>query len=291
MNQSSLAGEAMVGRAGPTDCWILIEHPGPWPASAPDGELPPSLSQTLDSVVGRLRVLFIRRPRSRQVADPLCVISWSDGTKHWMREKRIQNYHELDGLDFDSIAAGIEPDFGVARTEALVAVCTHGKKDACCAELGRPVLAALTSTADDVWECTHVGGDRFAANLVMFPHGLYFSRLGADSARQTVDDYRNGAIALPHFRGRSALSQPAQAAEHAVRDFTGITRTDALREVVECEVPNSGDRLVQIRLDSRRFGVVVRSEPQHEEFRHGCGAGGPVAWNRWVIVGLDEVPD
>ncbi|SEM45521.1 sucrase ferredoxin [Rhodococcus maanshanensis] len=287
--QSSRVGEEMVGRAGVSASWILIEHPGPWPASAPESVLPAFVSQRLDAVAGRLRVLLIRRPRARRVPDPLCVISWSNGTRHWMREKRVRDYRELDGLDFGSIAAGVEPDFGVERRVPLVAVCTHGKKDACCAELGRPVLAALSATDADLWECTHVGGDRFAANVVAFPHGLYFSRLGGDSAREAVAAFLDGSIALPHFRGRSTLSQPAQVAEHAVRELTGIMRIDALRRVVESDDPGSGGRLVQIQLESRRFGVTVRSEPQGNEIRHGCGSGGPIAWSRWVVVGLREV--
>ncbi|XGU19194.1 hypothetical protein ACETU7_29325 [Rhodococcus sp. 3Y1] len=35
----------MVGRAGMTHLWVLIEHPDPWPASAPDDILPVALTE------------------------------------------------------------------------------------------------------------------------------------------------------------------------------------------------------------------------------------------------------
>ena len=45
----------------------------------------------------------------------------------------------------------------------VVVVCTHGRRDVCCAERGRPLAAATAlEHPGAVWESTHVGGDRFA---------------------------------------------------------------------------------------------------------------------------------
>ena len=45
----------------------------------------------------------------------------------------------------------------------LLLVCTHGRRDACCAQFGRPTAMALARRyGTAVWETTHVGGDRFA---------------------------------------------------------------------------------------------------------------------------------
>ena len=38
--------------------------------------------------------------------------------------------------------------------------------------------AARPDRSEWVWQCTHVGGDRFAGNLVCFPEGLFFGRVG-----------------------------------------------------------------------------------------------------------------
>ena len=62
-------------------------------------------------------------------------------------------------------------------------MCTHGRHDACCAERGRPVAAALTAARpEQTWEVSHVGGDRFAANLLVLPEGLYYGQVTADEA-------------------------------------------------------------------------------------------------------------
>lgn len=191
--QSSIAGESMAARAGRTHLWVLIEHPGPWPASAPDDVLPRELSDRLDSVAGLIRVVLIRRPNNRQVTAPTCLLAWSDGIRHWMREGAAESYDDLVDLPFETMAAGLEPSFGRSRRTPFFAVCTHGKKDACCAELGRPIVSALTTIPNaDVWECSHIGGDRFAANMIAWPSALYFSRLGADSAVEAVNSYLAG---------------------------------------------------------------------------------------------------
>ncbi|ATQ30797.1 sucrase ferredoxin [Rhodococcus ruber] len=288
--RSSDAGEPMAARAGRTRLWVLIEHPGPWPASAPDGVLPDAVTDAVDAARSDVRVLLIRRARRRHIERPLCILAWSDGIRSWMREGSLGDYGELTDLPFETIAAGTEPAFGRPRRTPVFAVCTHGKKDACCAELGRPILAALTSSEDaDAWECTHVGGDRFAANMVVLPDGLYFSRLGADSARDVVDAYLSGILALPHLRGRAAFSLPAQAAEHAARRAGGITAVDALEYLRETAAPDSDSTTVEVHLAQRRFRVVVRAGEPQTPFHHGCGAGAQVAWHRWIVEELQEV--
>src|SRR3546814_10594893 len=59
--QSSTAGEPMVGRAGMTHLWVLIEHPGPWPASAPDDVLPVALTEKIYAAQGRIRLVVDRK--------------------------------------------------------------------------------------------------------------------------------------------------------------------------------------------------------------------------------------
>ena len=58
-------------------------------------------------------------------------------------------------------------------------VCTHGKHDRCCAKYGRPLYDAVREQVDEewVWQSTHVGGDRFAGNLVALPDGVYYGRV------------------------------------------------------------------------------------------------------------------
>src|SRR5262249_30443840 len=134
-------------------------------------------------------------------------------------------YEDLCGLDLTSP--------GPALDHPLLLVCTHGKHDRCCARYGRPLHAALREGLDDdwVWQVSHIGGDRFAGNLVCLPEGLYFGRVGPDDAWPLLEDYLRRRVRLENFRGRSCYPFAVQAAEHRLREEFGLLEIDALRLV------------------------------------------------------------
>ena len=136
----------------------------------------------------------------------------------------------------------------VESSEPVYLVCAHGRHDACCAMRGRPVAAELAATYPDrTWETTHTGGDRFAANVVLLPHGLVLGRVPATEAVAVVERYDAGEIDTVWVRGRSGFSPPAQAAQHHARLAFGESRVDALR-VLGRRDPGAGRR----RGDARR---------------------------------------
>jgi hypothetical protein len=73
-----------------------------------------------------------------------------------------------------------------------------------------------------LWQASHVGGDRFAANVVTLPEGLYHGRVAPDDVPRLLELYRGGRIALDLFRGRAAYPFAVQAAELTVRRATGL---------------------------------------------------------------------
>lgn len=117
--------------------------------------------------------------------------------------------------------------------EPYVLVCTNGKHDACCAGHGRPIVRALRDTPWDgvVWECSHIGGDRFAGNVVVLPDGLYFGRCTAEGAQAMLAARDEGRLDATHLRGRCTLSLDEQAAEHHVRRELALDRLDAVVDV------------------------------------------------------------
>lgn len=104
----------------------------------------------------------------------------------------------------------------------LLLVCTHGRHDLCCAVRGRPVALALAERwPARTWECSHIGGDRFAANVVLLPAGDYLGRVEPDQAVARVEELLGGWLPVDVHRGRSSLPLPVQAAQSYVRGATG----------------------------------------------------------------------
>ena len=63
-----------------------------------------------------------------------------------------------------------------------------------------------------VWECSHVGGDRFAANVLVLPHGLLYGRVTAAAFRTWWRPPTAAGVLGELLRGRIGLPPAAQAA-------------------------------------------------------------------------------
>jgi hypothetical protein len=194
--------------------WLLIEHDGPWPAEPLDAELPGPLGKL--AVGGEelgLRIQLIRRPGrrpARPAGGPAALFAASAaGPAPWLRRGDATAagdlFRQLAGL-----AEGAEPPFG-APAGPLYLVCGHGRRNACCARFGAPLARVLGAAyPDEVWETTHVGGHRYAANLVILPHGLYYGPVDAVSGAAAVEAYRRGEIAPGRYRGRAGQPRDVQ---------------------------------------------------------------------------------
>ena len=92
--------------------------------------------------------------------------------------------------------------------------------------VGAPLAQALAARhPGQIWETTHVGGHRFAANLVILPHGLYYGPVGLDAATAAIGAYQRGAVAPGRYRGRAGQPKPVQEAEHALLTGPGPCRS------------------------------------------------------------------
>lgn len=228
-------GEPMLGTASTVRNWLLIEDPGPWGASALlDSRLPDGVGERL-TVLSRelgIRVLLIRRHGRSDPRGCRVIAAHSGQGTVWIERGRLDS--AADVFDLDLAALGRSEPVGLDHIvdEPVYLVCSHGRRDVCCAEKGRPVAAALAAVRpDQSWECSHIGGDRFAANLVCLPHGLYYGRVGRSDAASIADDYARGSIDLDHYRGRSCYDFAVQAAEWFLRRDRGLTEIDDLRLV------------------------------------------------------------
>ena len=284
--------EPMAGAAGRADAWVLVEHPGPWPSEAPQGILPDAVLAHLDQP--GVRVVLIRRPRSRTVTRPVCFVASTHPDSPWVRRFEIETYDDLLTVDVATAVAGDRPAAGEPHNLPLVLVCTHGRRDVCCAELGRPLLPGMSARDDvDVWECTHVGGDRFAANVVLLPHGLHYSRLVDETAAEVLDAYVDGRVVSEHLRGRSAFSQPAQVAEHAVRQYAGITEVDGFTILAEQVSDDGTSARVEIRHRSTTFEVCAERRPTPgAPDTHACVRGvEPARWSSWRATSVEQLDE
>lgn len=146
----------------------------------------------------------------------------------------------------------------VVSRETLVLICTHSKRDRCCALLGRPLAAFLQeqSTGVQVWECSHTGGHRFGPVALTLPSGYTYGRLTFEQALTLASDIRSEQLALAGLRGRSAHTPIEQVAEVTVRSYL----------VQEGEKPRIND-LSPERVNTPADGTVQSARVTHRDGR------------------------
>lgn len=257
---SEARGESLVATASRVSRWLLVEHAEAWGTAAP-----PTHRLSAEQVTGltraaregRARLLMIRRAaahraRADEVGRQVFAVTSVPG------QERVLHRHVTDDAGLADLSWPVDGESGWhEHDDPLYLVCTQGKHDRCCATRGRPVVTALAAAYGDlVWESSHVGGDRFAANLVVLPEGLYHGRVEPDDAVRLVRDLEAGRLSLDQVRGRSSHPTQVQAAQafarrqlaRSDRGGLGLVASDKLADDL-WRVTLDGGVVVEVRLD------------------------------------------
>lgn len=256
--EARLRADPLHGSAAPAHRWLLVEHGEPWAVRALDSTgLSPTVAGALHeaALATRGRVLLIRRPgrRPRRAVQGWAVVD-HDGTQQWGSWRTGEDLLRAA----TAMREGPVPARGPAP-EPLLLVCTHGLHDTCCAVRGRPVAAALAARwPGHTWECTHVGGDRFAPNVLLLPDGATYGNLDEASAVDVVAAHLRGTVTPAHFRGISTEPPVTQAALAAV--FARY-RPCGLGDVRSATSARVGDDTWTVTLHGRgRLPVLVQAD-------------------------------
>ena len=252
----------MLGTADRVDVWLLLGYRGTWHAKAmADNDLPVAVQTWLRRQVDafankglKARPQFVRQSASAGEAVPAATLFVAaQGELHRLDADDERAFAALD------LARGEALPPGFQRVEApQYFVCANGQRDVCCSRFGLPLYAKLRQRLGRrAWQITHVGGHRFAPNVLVLPQGVLYGRVTLATAPDFLAAVEAGRLSRPHLRGRSAFPPPAQAAEAALGD-------PAL-EVVSC-----GAEEVVLRTASGCHRISVRASPPLEVLA-SCG--------------------
>jgi hypothetical protein len=210
------------------DVWFLLEYRGAWTDKAfLDSKIPEDAKKRINlhlETIPNSRLQLIKRHDNS--GDTLkFFVGKSDELEPKLFEFDLTSYGELLDLDINKILEGNSH----LRNEPLFLVCTNGAYDKCCGKYGISVYleAAKNENGFMAWQTTHLGGHRFAANILFLPYGIYYGRVRNVGSRILIEQSINRGIDLEHYRGRSCYSKDVQAAEYFLRKKTGIKEISA----------------------------------------------------------------
>ncbi|MEU6644415.1 sucrase ferredoxin [Saccharomonospora sp. NPDC046836] len=275
--------------------WLLVEHPGPWPATGPPAGLAGEVLRVWEAAGhAGVRRQWIR-PTRRRRSSPVTV--FTAGTRlgaTWLERRVVDDLRDLAALDVATLGQGRPPGFGARTGERVVLVCTHGRRDVCCARFGRPVADRLDHALPGlVWEATHVGGHRFAANVVTFPDGVYHGGISPGDAGSLAEALLAGRVVADRLRGRAGLPAPVQAADYYARIRHGVYEVDGVSPLRHNPVGTDGTVRVELLLGAgTRCAVYVRPRKLMEGRATPCGGADPAgARTTFDLVAFEQDKD
>ncbi len=235
--RSREAVEGLAGTADHVDVWLMLEYRGVWrPKVATDHDLDPSTSIWLEKLQTRFRAqgLIPRLQMIKQRSSGELRLFTIQGATTWVRS--APDYPSLVTAS-DQVAKGV-----------FYFVCTHGQRDRCCAEFGMPVFRALRERVQDrVWQTSHLGGHRFAANVLVAADATMYGRVTPMEVDMLLAATEQGLLYRPLARGRTGYAPHVQAAEI-------LSGLDSPPEQVE----QLADQRWQVRFATGTVGVVAR---------------------------------
>lgn len=289
---SDTDSEPLPGTAKPGLTYVLFEWPHKWSHDVLDGDtFGDELTEKLKAHMQRYNatLLLIRHPtrEGRQIEDHHVYLVFAD-------QAATEVLH-VDGpeaiLDLDLSGPG--QNSAKSRTKPLVLVCTHAKRDMCCAIKGRPIVNELVEKYpfgqgnDVVWETSHIKGHRFAATMLLMPWAYSFGRMNLEATEAMLEAAMRGEYFVPGNRGRGTFSPVGQVAEVDVATQLA-TRGDKVRygqlEVTAERIDGPSahvtvtdtatDTAYEVTLEQRDVDAVMAS----------CGKD-PKPGKSWVAVG------
>ncbi|MXZ43968.1 MAG: hypothetical protein F4Z01_03185 [Gammaproteobacteria bacterium] len=211
-------GECILGTAPRVDLWLLLEHPQVWSPDAIDTDTLPTdvqrwLHNTVDTFkrIGKYpRVQMIRKSRNLRSAFSM-----------FIAQSGLLRYHSMHSYD-EILDLCPDKNFGEKVEENNYFVCTHGTRDRCCAKHGHRTWTVLNELSDGrAWQCSHLGGHRFAPNVLVLPQGRLYGRVHAEEAERFYRLVEDDELATKHLRGRSEYSPEDQVREAGIEPIRG----------------------------------------------------------------------
>lgn len=217
---SSQSGEHLYGTALEVKNWFLLEYSGVWKRDAfPESALPVEVKEHLGGFLSSFeesRIQLIGGPGPSKGNLAFYYAHSSEFSPKLYRFE-IETYEDLLSIDLPELVSTGEIE-KFSCEERLALVCTHGARDGCCAAAGSGVYKELLKKEGiSAWRTTHVGAHRFAANIVMFPEGIYYGRVNGGNLDDVVSSHLRGEIFLDCYRGRSCYSQTSQVSDYFLR--------------------------------------------------------------------------
>ncbi len=285
---SELTREADVqlfGTAPRADIWFMLQYEAPFGKKAfEESSLTEEVKAHFLKTTSQIAHAKLQLIKQGHGAEPKFLFI-ADCLTSTLLKIPFKDYEELLEFDFPTLLK----DGNFVKTygthEAMVAVCTNGKRDKCCAKFGLELVKDLEPHfKNSVWQTSHIGGHRFAPTFVHLPSGVCYG-FANDNIEKIAEDISNSKISLPNVRGRSIYSKQDQAAEYFLMEKRGefglgcfeLLKSEQVEDGWEISFKNTSGEILKVSLKEEDSGVMGFAS---------CGDAKMVATKKFVLKSI-----
>ena len=262
--------EQLFGTTPKVNYWILIEYNSEWEENVLKSI---NISQAVKSKISELlqsreytRLQWIKRVNNN---DDLITLYFAESTElnKNLYKRQIAAYEDILRLNFKNI----HTDNYRSETPLLL-ICTHNSYDSCCGKQGFSLYKDVCDdNYFDVWQTSHLGGHRFAPNVLLLPEGLYYGRVDSSKYETIKNDFINNQLSIEILRGRSFHDKYIQAADHYLRISIGNSDFDSLNYISSGKL-NEQAICVNFKYaaSNSSYKVIIEELPAIMEICPGC---------------------
>jgi len=270
--------------------WALLEVPRSWRYDPLETcGLAEPVAAHLAAFAGRsgCRFVFVRRGFAA-VERPSLFLAVVRRREPFLKGWRLDDYGDLLGIDLAAEARDPERSPESRCSGPLFLVCTHGRHDPCCARWGMRLYRELCRRAPEAsWQASHIGGDRFAANLLWLPWGVFYGRLTGDDLDSVLAAADREEVLLDRFRGRGCYPFPVQAGEYFVRRESGETTAEGPR-LLGSRKEGEGRWAMDFAARGKVWTAQIERCRSAERVRPTCKAAGESHVPEYRLVGMER---
>ncbi|SMQ85405.1 hypothetical protein SAMN06295905_2682 [Devosia lucknowensis] len=257
-------GEPLAGTGDAPERALMLAWPrGKWRRPRwESADMSPALSEAIhDAAQSGLHVALIDKVEAEG----------SLATLHALPEGVVANFDDEAEL-VAAIRAYADGELFAGRHDPrqVILCCTDSRRDACCARHGFSTYKALVAAADPgqfhIVQCTHIGGCRFAASIVVMPQRQRYGRMTADHAGAFLVALGKGRLYLPTYKGRTDMPEPVQVAELAALNWATEHGSPADAVHLEGDIPADPVAGSRLTLGAEVAGTRLAVHMQAREF-------------------------
>jgi hypothetical protein len=288
--------EPLYGSSPKTDLWIALEYPRvPGESALKESALPEEIKAHLTKLQKNYkhsRLVLIRNENTDKKSTRSLFVAYSNRDYPCLYEIPLSDYGELAYINDSALQSATFTLPHHLVKEPLFLICTNGKRDLCCAMRGLPVYNTLSKNSDaSVWQTSHVGGHRFAGNMICLPYGIYYGRVTPEVANTIVEHYRAGVIDLDNYRGRATFPGVAQAGEYFLRRQTMDMQLDAYKFTTTMEInPGKWEVIFSSNTTKKHFQLQIDVAQSDERIFESCSTPDDLkAYKQYRLIRYKEI--